>query len=80
MQSVEFKVLDVAIPKQSSICLMQAGILVASPTNSTECSLDLSTPIKNIVSIQIFCAKENVKGTVSIFCNELCADIELNTP
>ena len=44
MQSVEFRVLEVGIPKDSSMCLMQAGILVASPTNSTEWSLDLSTP------------------------------------
>jgi|TARA_B110001450_G_scaffold249414_1_gene266784 hypothetical protein len=71
MQSVEFKVLEVAIPKHSSMCLMQAGILVASPTNSTEWSLVLSTPIKDQVSNQYLRKKifieMNVEGTVSIF-------------
>jgi len=36
MQSVELRVLEGALPKTSSIYAMQHGILVASPTNSTE--------------------------------------------
>ena len=48
MQSVEFRVLDGSLPKTCLICSMQHGIRVASPTNSTESRVAISTPIKKI--------------------------------
>jgi hypothetical protein len=36
MQSVELRVLEGSFPKNSLICCMHIGILVASPTNSTK--------------------------------------------
>lgn len=55
MQSVEFKVLDGSLPKQSLIFWMQIGILVASPTSSMKSIFSFATPIieQKLVSQQI---------------------------